>query len=62
MYKRQHFECGVAFFQAGLIADVRDDILHTLDSCYEIPKDYIRHVRLWKRILRAFLRLFSPMM
>ena len=57
-----HFECGVCFFHSKVIADVRDDILKTLDSCFEIPRDYIRHVKLWKRIIRAFLRLFSPMM
>lgn len=57
-----HFECGVCFFRSSVVQDVRADIEHTLTQCFEIPKDYIRHVRLWKRIVRAFLRLFSPMM
>lgn len=58
-----HFECGVCFFNCtSVIPDVRDDILETLKVCYEIPKDYSSHVKYWKRIVRAFLRLFSPMM
>ena len=57
-----HFECGVCFFRSSVVQDVRADIEHLLTQCFEIPKDYIRHVRLWKRIVRAFLRLFSPMM
>lgn len=57
-----HFECAVAFYHARLVADVREDILRTLEQSFEIPKDYSRHVKLWKRIVRAFLRLFSPMM
>ena len=57
-----HFECAVAFYHVKLVEDVRDDILHTLEQSFEIPKDYSRYVKLWKRIIRAFLRLFSPMM
>ena len=48
------------FFRSSVVQDVRADIEHLLTQCFEIPKDYIRHVRLWKRIVRAFLRLFSP--
>ncbi|MGI5967107.1 cardiolipin synthase [Anaerotruncus rubiinfantis] len=57
-----HFECGVCFYNARVIADVRDDILQTLTVCQEIPKNYLRHVPVLRRIMRAFLRLFSPMM
>ena len=57
-----HFECGVCFYQSGVVADVRDDIVKTFGKCFEIPRDYIKHVKLWKRIVRAFLRLFSPIM
>lgn len=57
-----HFECAVAFYRAKLVQDVRKDILCTLEQSFEIPRDYSSHVRLWKRIIRAFLRLFSPMM
>lgn len=58
-----HFECGVCIYEdAPVIRAVRDDILATFDQSFEIPRDYQKSVKLWKRILRAFLRLFSPMM
>ncbi len=57
-----HFECGVCFYQSGVVSDVRDDIVKTFDKCFEIPRDYSRHGKLWKRSVRAFLRLFSPIM
>ena len=57
-----HFECGVCFFNNSVVHEVKKDILDTMEQCSEIPKDYPYQVRLWKRILRAFLRLFSPLM
>lgn len=57
-----HFECGVCFFNNSVVHEVRDDIFRTMELSSEIPKDYQRRVKLWKRVIRAFLRLFSPMM
>lgn len=55
-----HFECGVCFYGASVVADVRDDILLMTTRCREIALD--ENVALWRRLVRAFLRLFSPMM
>ncbi|MBC8584551.1 cardiolipin synthase [Oscillospiraceae bacterium NSJ-64] len=57
-----HFECGVCFYNAKAVADVRDDILKTLEHCRQVPKNYNKTVPIYKKILRSFLRLFSPMM
>lgn len=57
-----HFECGVCFYTSSVIADVKRDFLDTQDLSNEIPKDYRSRVKFYKRIIRAFLRLFSPMM
>lgn len=57
-----HFECGVCFYNSSIVGDVLEDIQKTLEKCQEIPKDYSSTVPIPRRILRAFLRLFSPMM
>ena len=55
-----HFECGVCFYQSSVVSDVRDDMLQMLDQCTEVfATDY---VSIWRRLVRALLRLFSPMM
>ena len=55
-----HFECGVCFFNNSVVQEVKKDILDTMEQCSEIPKDFPYELRLWKRILGAFPRLFSP--
>lgn len=57
-----HFECGVCFYHSSIVMDVLHDIQETLKKCREIPKDYIRTVSIPRRIIRACLRLLSPMM
>lgn len=57
-----HFECGVCFYNNSVVHQVREDILRTMELSSEIPVDYQSRVKLWKRIIRAFLRLFSPLM
>ncbi len=57
-----HFECGVVFYEAPVIADVKKDILDTLQVCTNITLEVAKQISLPKRILRSFLRLFAPMM
>lgn len=57
-----HYECGVCFYRNRVVNDVKQDILRTLGVCEEIPKNYLSTLPSWLRILRALLRLFSPMM
>lgn len=57
-----HFECGVCFYESSVIADVKADMLKTMEQCEEIPKDYHLQVHFLRRLVRSFLRLFSPMM
>ncbi|MEM1484753.1 cardiolipin synthase [Oscillospiraceae bacterium PP1C4] len=57
-----HFECGVCFYNAKIVADVKNDILKTIEMCEEVWHDYAKSVPVHRRIIRAFLRLFSPML
>lgn len=57
-----HFECGVCFYNNSIVREVKEDIFRTMDLSSEIPQDYQNRVKFWKRIVRAFLRLFSPML
>jgi cardiolipin synthase len=58
-----HFECGVWMSKTSAVSAIRDDFLKTLEQCIEIKLDSpLLQVGLWQRMLRAVLRLFSPLM
>lgn len=57
-----HFECATWMYNTECIADVRNDYLDTLEKCQEITYEDTLHVNIFKRIGRALLRLFAPMM
>ena len=57
-----HFECATWMYNTECIADVRNDYLDTLEKCQEITYEDCLHVNIFKRIGRALLRLFAPMM
>lgn len=57
-----HFECGVCFYNAPIVADVRDDILAAFAWSEEVPLTYGASVGILRRMVRSCLRLFSPMM
>lgn len=57
-----HFECGVFLFRASTVLDVRNDFLQTQQLSEEITENDCEKVKLPVRILRALLRVFSPLM
>ncbi len=57
-----HFECGVAFFYSPVVADVRRDIESTLEKCKMVTYEEIQMTPLPRRIFRAFLKIFAPLM
>lgn len=57
-----HMECGVWLYGTGCIANIKSDFLQTLRKCREITLQDCRKVPWYRRLLRAFLRAFAPLM
>lgn len=57
-----HFECGVWMYNTPCITNIRRDYLETLEKCTPIAAENCDNLPLRKRFLRAFLRLFAPLM
>lgn len=57
-----HFECGVCFYYSNMVNKVKEDILKTMEKCEEITLEKAKDVKLLKRMLRAIIRIFAPMM
>ena len=57
-----HFECASWMYKCECIPDIKRDYLETLKVCQEITYSDCIHINIFKRIGRAILRLFAPMM
>lgn len=57
-----HYECGVWMYGTPAVEQVKRDFLSTLEQCAEITEADCQERNIFKRIGRAVLRLFSPMM
>lgn len=57
-----HFECGVAFYNASVVLDVKEDFLKSQELCQEITLEEERQVNPLRRLGRSLLRLFAPLM
>ncbi len=57
-----HFECGVCFYYSTMVDKVKNDIEETLNKCQEITMDDVNQISIFRRILAAIIRIFSPMM
>lgn len=58
-----HFECGVWFCGGSIPLDIKQDYLNTLEKCERITeKSDIMRCSGLKRLIRAVLRLFAPIM
>ncbi len=57
-----HMECGVWLYGTESIADMKQDFLRTLRKSQEITLEDCRRVPWYRRLLRAFLRAFAPLM
>ncbi len=57
-----HFECAAWLYGAQSVLAVRDDYQKTLEFCHEITLEECRQVKWYRRIGRAFLRAFAPLM
>lgn len=57
-----HFECGVWMYNASAVFDIRDDFLKTQEVSQRMTVEDCNKTPLWKRMLRAVLRIFAPLM
>ena len=57
-----HFECGVLLYRTSSVAAVKADYLKTLEVCQEVSLEECRRVPLFRRLGRAVLRVFAPLM
>ena len=57
-----HFECASWMYKCECIPDIKRDYLETLKVCQEITYSDCIPINIFKRIGRAILRLFAPMM
>lgn len=57
-----HMECGVWMYGTDSIADIKYDFIRTMRKSQEITLEDCRRVPWYRRLLRAFLRAFAPLM
>ncbi len=57
-----HFECAAWMYNTESVMDVKEDYIETLKVCTEITYNDCVDVNIFKRMGRAVLRMFSPMM
>ncbi|MEF9982910.1 MAG: cardiolipin synthase [Oscillospiraceae bacterium] len=57
-----HFECGVCFYYSKMVDKVKQDILQTMEKCEEITLEKAKDISLFKRMVRAVIKIFAPMM
>jgi cardiolipin synthase len=57
-----HFECGVAFFGASIINDVKQDMENLFNISERIDYNKATSINIFRRFYRVILRLFSPIL
>ncbi|MEG0712362.1 MAG: cardiolipin synthase, partial [Niameybacter sp.] len=57
-----HFECGVWLYQTDTVMDVKADYLETLKVCKQVMLAETHAIKWYKKLGRAILRIFAPLM
>ena len=57
-----HFENGVFLYDTSCIRAIEADFSRTFEVCHEVTMEECKAERVWLRIVRALLRLLSPLM
>lgn len=57
-----HFECGVWLYKTDTVMDVKQDFINTLKVCKEVTLESAQKIRWYRRLGRAILRIFAPLM
>ena len=57
-----HFEDSVWLCGDPTVLDIKKDFLETLHKCQEVTPEHYRRLSRGRRLLRAILRVFAPLM
>ncbi|MCD8004753.1 MAG: cardiolipin synthase [Oscillospiraceae bacterium] len=57
-----HYENGVVLYDPDIVAEIKADFLETQKVSEQITEEMCRRAPPWRRALRAFLRIFAPLM
>lgn len=57
-----HFECATWLYKAKCIYEIKKDFIETLKTCQKITLEECKNTPWYKRITRAILSLFAPLM
>lgn len=57
-----HFECGIWLCGCRSIAAMRDDFLSTLEQCEEVTISELAQMKVYKKTIGWFLKIFSPLL
>ena len=57
-----HVECGVWLYKTDTVMDVKRDFIETLKVCKEVTLESAQQIKLYRRLGRAILRIFAPLM
>ena len=57
-----HYENAVYLFDAPAVAEISEDFRQTFPKCEEITLRKSRRTNVFQRLLRTFLRMFSPLL
>ena len=57
-----HFECGVWLCRTRSVLQIKEDFLAMLPVCQEITLEQCQHVPWYRKLGRACLRIFAPLM
>jgi cardiolipin synthase len=57
-----HFECGVWLWKTPSIKEMKNDFLMIITQCQKVTLESFEDISFFKIALRAFLRIFAPLM
>lgn len=57
-----HFENGVLLYETDSVIDIKNDFLDTQEKCIPVSLEDCRSVPIYRRALRAVLKLFAPLL
>lgn len=57
-----HFECAAWLYRTSCIAQIKQDYFDTLELCQPVTLEECRNVKWYRKLIRALLRIFAPLM
>ena len=57
-----HFECATFMYKTSCIDDIKQDFLDMLEKCRVIDDEYLKNIKLHKKIENGILRTLGPLL